>query len=659
MGDVLDWQEWQDALADALRAGPGRSVFIYVDDQELTDLAGADAVTDLSSVVVSAFTPSGDPYARIHRRALASWNEQNEEPPSTLPLLALTVLAATRMETSAGTLASAFYKRMWELTSAAPDSVLAGRMRHYFPTVAEMWLELHRWLGAGGQDFGVSTIRLVDSHTTRIGYPLSQALLRRTDRHALTQFWAIVGLHSLQSINKEDLLAALRLWMRTDRGLSRRFVDMVGHLSAETAPFFAEVLLEAAQRWDGEERSRTGLRLRPARLVVQQAMNGGWHANWRVDTPEGEATVPLRNRDLTDAPIIYAAGGLVWSGVRSGVLALRWDTFEGCWMSADRFLAGVPQALVWHVSKHEAVKDFVSRSDESLNLKLRPLIPGTAFFVQGVRFSAGARLDDALAAVGLTGGRLSGAVSPRLALRDGLRVSKSLHHAVYIHGGEPDIAIPQGQSTTLAVSLDGSRHEFRRGVTVPLRPMELGPGEHRAGSEDGSVVFQTIVAGHVVVSPGPRLPLALIPTSGAESARERTDPRACFVTGALAHGHRDRFGIRLLVARRRCDQTWLVGPFGQIRRVEEPPIPAYWSQLLAEVSPLHFLVKRHQSEGWLVQRRGDEYLVDEVVAVPPTHLPTASAVIDPVEWRDVLSRAARACTTDGWLALIRAAGVEA
>ncbi|MDJ0412833.1 hypothetical protein [Rhodococcus opacus] len=573
--------------------------------------------------------------------------------------MGITVLAATRMESTSGVSANAYYKRLWEVVGVDPAALLAKRMRDHFGTVAAIWLQLDEWMRGGGSDFGVSTVRLIDAHHTRIGYPLSQALLRRTDRHVLTHFWDVFGADYLHGVTKSELLTALQRWMRTDRGLSRRFVDTVGHLDYQTSPFFASVLYEAAQRWDGETRTRAGLRERPAILAVHQAMSGEWKASWRINAPQGGTTVPLGARDLVDRPMLYTEGGLQWPGMSSGMVALHWDAFEGCWLSTDRFLPGIPHALVWHVNNHGSVRKFVSLSEHAGSLKLKQLISGTVYFIERVEFSSVERLADALDEVGLAGEWLSGAATPRLATRDGLRVSNAFHREIFIQGGEPDIAIPLGPSKKLGVCLDDSEStEFQRGVALPLRPMGLCAGEHVAKSQDGSIRFETIRPGEVIGAPGHRLPIAIVPSIGADSSRERLEAETRFVSGALAIGHRDEFGTRLVVARRRCERTWLVGPSGQIRLLAEPEIPAYWSENLIEIQPLHFLVKRKASEGWLIQKRGPQYFVDEIVAVPADYLPVGHASIDFDEWREVLARSAQACRSNGWRSLLAAAGVR-
>src|SRR5690606_8888209 len=80
-----------------------------------------------------------------------------------------------------------------------------------FLDAVEMWRGLHSWLEAQDGTVGVSTIR-DHPHLQRIGYPLSQALVRQSDHLALTRFFHALDFHPGPAPEAEVILGALDIW---------------------------------------------------------------------------------------------------------------------------------------------------------------------------------------------------------------------------------------------------------------------------------------------------------------------------------------------------------------------------------------------------------------------------------------------------------------
>ena len=642
----MDWNDWQKCLLKEFRAGPGRPVFFYADDDVLKQLGGEEGPDSLAAAVRDSLVNFGDPYGNIFRRAAKAKLNNPEQPPPTLPLLALSVLAATRMEKTAGVAPNAYYHRFFEVSGVAPTSFLGISIKQHFDTVAMLWKQFDTWMKTpAGQKFGISTIRPINSHLTRIGYPLSQALLRRTDRNTLTLLWSALGQDTAASLSGDELVRHLRRWMRTNRGLSKQFIDTVAGLDDKTVAEFGKALQDAAKNWDGVVLSRSGQEMHEAVLAVQPTPAQNWKAVWIIDTATGAQSVPLKAADLLEMPVVYSSDGQEWTGISDGLAVLTWDSLRGCWVNTGRMLPGANHALVWHPSLSDAVKKFVGRSCNSGNLKPRKITPDCIGFVEDIRFFTDKEIRDSLAAAGLTGIRVAGTTSPRLSLSDGLKITNAIHGAIYIHGGEPDLAIPPGDEAFLPVQLDGGPLTgLPRGVLSPLRSLaeQLSPGSHILESDDGRVEFETISPGEVVVEPGPRV------ASGALPEMVLSAPSAV----------PDRFGERLVIIKRRRDATWLLGRGGHIREMREPRLPSYWDRLLAgQADPLHYTVVRMECEGWLVQRKNNEFYVDQLIDE------TADLVINDSMtnrdlWINVLGAAADFCAQPRWLDLVTEAGVR-
>jgi hypothetical protein len=645
-GLELDWDDWQECLFKEFRTGPGRPVFLYADDDLLVQIGGEGGAENLAKVVRAELVNFGDPYLNVLRRAAKAKREQPDQAPPTLPLLALSVLAATRMERTAGVAPNAYYPRFLEVAGVSEASLLGLSLKQHFDTVAMLWRQFDNWIKTpGAQQFGVSTIRPINNHLTRIGYPLSQALLRRTDRNTLTLLWSALGQDISAELPGEELVRHLRRWMRTSRGLSKQFVDTVAGLNEKSIPEFGKALQEAARNWDGVILSRSGREMREAVLAVQPTLANTWKAVWIVDAAGGAVSVPLKSADLLEMPNVYSADGQDWTGISDGLAVLAWDSLRGCWASTGRMLPGANHALVWHPSLSESVKNFVGRSSNSGSLTPRKLTSDGVGFVENVSFWTDKEIADSLAAEGLTGIRVAGTTSPRLSLRDGLKITNALNDAIYIHGGEPDLAIPPGDEAFLPVQLDGGQlRNLPRGVLSPLRSLaeEFAPGVHALVSDDGSVKFETISPGEVVVEPGPRGASCALPEMSLSS------PIAV----------PDRFGTRLVIIKRNRDKTWLLGRGGHLREMADPPLPHYWDLLLAgQASPLHYMVIRKECEGWLVQRKFNEFFVDQLVD-KISDLVIDDSMSNPDLWFDVLGAAADSCVRPDWLELLAEAGVR-
>ncbi len=641
----MDWERWQECLLEEFRAGPGRPVFLYADDDVLTQIGGEDGPESLAAAVLTRLVNFGDPYHQIALMSARKKLDSPDQPPPTLPLLALTVLAATRMERTAGVAPNAYYHRWFEVTGVSPVSPLGVAMKQHFDSVADLWQQFDRWMKTrAGQDFGVSTIRQINDHWTRIGYPLSQALLRRTDRNVLTLLWSAIGKDSSASLSGEDLVQHLRRWMRSSRGLSKQFCDTVVGLNDKTIPEFGKALQDAARNWDGVVLSRSGREMRDALLAVQPTLNEAWKAVWIIDAVGGTVSVPLKAIDLLEMPAVYSDDGQEWVGLSDGLAVLTWDSLRGCWISTGRMLAGSNHALVWHPSLSEAVRAFVGRSCNSGKLKPRKLTDGVGF-LDDVRFLTDKEIADSLAFAGLAGIRVAGTTSPRLSLSDGLRISNSLHRAIYIHGGEPDLAIPPGDDPFMRVRLDsGPWTELQRGVLSPLRSFteNLASGHHTLESPDGCVEFETVSPGEVVIQPGPRIGSDFLPEMSLSAANAASDS----------------FGTRLVMIKRHRTHTWLLGKDGHIRLLADPPLPPYWDQLLADkVDPLHFLAVRKECEGWLVQQKFDQFFVEQLVESMSV-LVSVGLTVDRDTWTEVLQAAAPFCDRPDWRTLLKEAGIQ-
>jgi len=190
----LSYEDWTKRLC-AYFFNPnnaGAPVTFFVDDELVRQLAGiddaAEALADLASAVRGRLGPEqGDGmFARIHREC-QRWRQADPGscPPS-LPLLAVAVLAATHMARSGKIAAHNYYVQLRPLLGLPASG---GSPPGYGADIPVLWRQLEWWLDVHHRGaLGHSTIR--EHHFyTKIGFALSQALFRESDRRQLSEFY--------------------------------------------------------------------------------------------------------------------------------------------------------------------------------------------------------------------------------------------------------------------------------------------------------------------------------------------------------------------------------------------------------------------------------------------------------------------------------------
>jgi hypothetical protein len=172
----------------------GRPAYLSVDDEELEELApqiGIEpkgAAASLAEAVKREFSNSQTSgLYREFLRAATEWRKDPGGPPPYIALLGSAVLAGSRMarDETQGVASHNYYRRYNELFGRDPG---AGQPQG-FEQLGRLWRDLDRWLDEDNSGrLGTST---VPEHPfpAHVGYPISQCLLRESDRRRLTEFF--------------------------------------------------------------------------------------------------------------------------------------------------------------------------------------------------------------------------------------------------------------------------------------------------------------------------------------------------------------------------------------------------------------------------------------------------------------------------------------
>jgi len=361
----------------------GAAVTFFVDDELLSRLAGtsdvAEAVDDLVSAVRGRLGPEGDGmFNRVHRDCLRWERTDPSSCPPSLPLLAVTVLAAARMARSGTIAAHNYYARLRELLRLPGR----GMPRGYDAAVPAMWLRLDWWLKEHHQGaLGRSTIREHPFYRN-IGYALSQALFRESDRRQLSEFYRSLRLRPGDSVDPAELLAYFERWAprsSLSHGAKHmaedpRYVQQLGEILATT---FAA--------WDGRVRDSAGRQVtavlvtlhtwpRPALGLAAECPPG--FPSPAVAKLPGHGDVSLLSADGGWLPEIGlpVTAELLHEGVRlvadgfalelkpAPAVPLRQDYRLGCWTSTAQLVPLEPQWLLVAESHRGEVLDYLRRN---------------------------------------------------------------------------------------------------------------------------------------------------------------------------------------------------------------------------------------------------------------------------------------------------------
>jgi hypothetical protein len=638
---------WQERLsAEFFFDRPGQPVVLFVDRDELDDLAGnaEDGARSLASAVLELVDVERGAmlFARVQQAERAWRGGTRNEPPPTLPVLALSVLAASEMHSDDEGARHNYYIRLARaLLPDAQDAEVADlrtvlRDRHAFVAVATMWKQLNDWLTERAGASGISTIRQ-DTEWTRIGYPLSQTLVRRSDRSALTRFFARLNLKPEGLPGPDSLMNMLRLWAgHRGHGLSDRFVDSLS--DGALIGYLTPLIHELAKAWDGKIVTPEGLRRLELRLAVDLDEGKAWWVipslpdipnDLLTGTSDGqkfEALIALDpNSSMYHAqglPHVTAAAltfGVSARGERSfaeyqasKVVVLADTADAGGWMSVD---AVRPYEEHVFIATSEVAAAVGRALDAAADAGWRQLPPQTAARLVGagyvifgqVVFSAPDRLDAAIAT--LPGGvatslRLGTTARPRLI--NGLPLLRSLTRNLYLTGGEPDLVLPVGaEPRDVTVTLDGMADRLRASIfPFPFRrfgPYEEGP--HTVEADDEKLTFVTAPS-----TGDDRIPdvVGSLGWCAGTLCESRTDATVC---GAVTASERVE---RPVLAKRGSSETWIIAATGQMTQLAEPAAPIF----LAELNFPLFEVDRDRG-AWLAQKRAAGWTVTRMSPLEP------------------------------------------
>jgi hypothetical protein len=513
------YDAWQELLCKHFftTENSGRPLILFVDDEILDELAGLpnEGASSLAQAVRArlAGEASGVMFERLIRDA-SLWRAcAGDGCPPSLPLLALTVLAASRMARGTHIAPHNYYARLREVLGLSGSGMPVGfgeAMQHLWPQI-EWWLDT-RHKGT----FGRATIAQ-HPRFTNIGYSLSQALFRRSDRERLAGFFHWLDLKPGATPTSEELVRWFRAWShRADMSPGVRImIGDPGHW-----PQLGEILYIAAVAWDGQLRDESGRRLLPARLALsayigvelrfaaERVVGFPESADW-IDQSGSEVHLVAANEDWYDPiPITVTPSTLSgWRLLRADqaitfngqkVMPLRVEPQLTGFVSVNSVSPGVEHWILASNDHAREVETFLNANAVDgwgRDSRLPPGLPDWTLFRDIVieRMPSGVVPPVLRSLVPL--------IQERPALRGGLQLTGG----VYLSGGEPDLWVSDAAAAVHGTecSVDGQLVSVpAAGGTVSLATLTLREGNHVVSLGTARLTFVTMEATGAISAPG-------------------------------------------------------------------------------------------------------------------------------------------------------------
>jgi hypothetical protein len=260
LAEWMTYTRWNAALAAEFFGGRygGRPVYMDLEADALSHICKAlelDDSVDPGQVLINAVVPTlgltpGASLFGAHIRRLRAWRRgERDSPPPIVAVLAMQSLVAEGMRADGDLRASNYYGRFLQALGLEvhDERMYSKVVRGFGADSGELWGALNRWIAEDSDVRGIPTAYSFD-YRVHVGLPMSQALVRASDRSAIRTLFSDLGLRPGQAIAVEDMVRLLEAWLpdsRVSRGLKILCAD------EHAVRRVAEVACIELQAWSG------------------------------------------------------------------------------------------------------------------------------------------------------------------------------------------------------------------------------------------------------------------------------------------------------------------------------------------------------------------------------------------------------------------------
>ncbi|MDC0359168.1 hypothetical protein OAM92_00390 [Acidimicrobiales bacterium] len=262
------YKRWNIAIADVVYpvSEAGIPVYLDLEDDVLAAIAAIAEpnVSEPGEALVEAvkatltFGRGPGKVLRQHLINLDSWwsDADTAEPPPTLALVAVFSLAAENMHDGEGKAANNYYDRLRQLLKISRDDLdtLQKAYRFQYDGMAVstyLWTSLNDWLEYLEGNRGLPTAIASATGHAHIGFPLSQALVRATDRERFIEMFAAYGLPPGGSLPPSEMAQLLTDWMSMVPCPATNNLERVWNREVAARERIVDVARLCLESWDG------------------------------------------------------------------------------------------------------------------------------------------------------------------------------------------------------------------------------------------------------------------------------------------------------------------------------------------------------------------------------------------------------------------------
>lgn len=258
-GRFDSYNRWNDALIEAFFGQDRAGEPVYLDLEEASlqraaSLAGASterAADDLTAAVCRTLVvppEEGRTFNRHAARARAWRAGGRTSNPPFVGLLAFLSLVAERMAADHEFSSANYYGRLCRAVGAVATTAKRRVQRDFMHQTGRLWDELNAWLDDQEGERGIATAFPFD-YRVHVGRPISQALVRASDRRRLHEFFRDVQLDAGERLGLADMRELLDEWISESSSTLKRLWS-----SKEARDQVAAIACVELESWRGNAR---------------------------------------------------------------------------------------------------------------------------------------------------------------------------------------------------------------------------------------------------------------------------------------------------------------------------------------------------------------------------------------------------------------------
>lgn len=410
----IEFDAWNEALVHEMLSdsNDGVPVYLTAEDSVLEAVRqrrgreGGGLVSSLESAVAQTVKPGDTDPFRVHRVRAERWRSKDErrsghggsDSPPFVALLTLFTLAADKMGSKRDISPNAYYPILAEMLGWERSADRNRLSKSFRDNTEQIWKIYNYWLDSRDGRYGLPTAYALGFRF--VGLPVSQALLRKSDRAAFPHLFSEYGLPPGTDLPASDIEPLLGEWISNSSiHVPKRLKDLWSRAAAR--PRLAELVATELLQWDGSgvtQRVRGGVaaagrvflclnvnripneRLEatvlatfigssPPETVIVETLNGSAEidvipVSGRRVRPRG--AVPFDLNSLLLGTLTVATADTSPPSIRMPrrVLPLRYDALLGAYVECDQVSLGEEYMLLIKDDEAlvQAVKSVVSQN---------------------------------------------------------------------------------------------------------------------------------------------------------------------------------------------------------------------------------------------------------------------------------------------------------